>query len=522
VNQPCSWLERNYFYLWNIAAAFRQLMVGLSIGRFSFAILAIPLLLSAYTHLLNPIGFPPGPFNDENIYIGRAMRILNGLGLTEASLFDHPYFAQLFLAGIFFVIGYPSSLHPVVGDLHSIEMLYLVPRILIGIFAVIDTFLIYKICERHYNRTAALIASIIFAVMPIIIWQTRWVLLESIQLPFLLASILFALYLQPFLKNSNAYNKNKNILLVLLSGYLIGLAIFTKLPVFTMIPLVAFLVYRNTNRSLKVLGLWFIPVILIPMLWPASAMSIGEFNNWFHDVFIQTQRGVENSFFISLNYNFDIDPVFHIFGAAGLAYAIVKRDFVLLLWIAPFLIFIYLIGFVSVYHFIPVYPAFCIAIARMIVDMSNAIKKKRIGQMLPYIIIFAIGAFGLVASSMLIIKYDNLSYFETTAFLSRYLHDSKDPITVIGNPFYLWIPQFVFQLDQHDYLGFYDSRPADIRNVVSITDPGLIDKLSHNTGATQIQEIQGNSNMYYIQRLATFGGDTLPDEISIYQYIRKP
>jgi hypothetical protein len=239
-------------------------------------------------------------------------------------------------------------------------------------------------------------------------------------------------------------------------------------------------------------------------------------------VFIQTQRGVENSFFISLNYNFDVDPVFHILGAAGLVYAIVKRDFMLLLWIAPFLVFIFLIGFVSVYHFIPVYPAFCIAIAKLIVDMSNTIKKKRIGQMLPYIIIFAIGAFGLVASSMLIIKYDNLSYFETTAFLSRYLHDNKDSITVIGNPFYLWIPQFVFQLDQHDYLGFYDSRPADIRNVVSITDPGLIDKLSHNTGATQIQEIQGNSNMYYIQRLATFGGDTLPDEISIYQYIRKP
>ena len=105
-------------------------MTALNIGRFPIAILVIPLLLSAYAHLLNPIGFPPGPLNDENIYIGRAMRILNGLGLTEASLFDHPYFAQLFFAGIFFVIGYPSSLHPVIGDLHSIEMLYQVPRIL--------------------------------------------------------------------------------------------------------------------------------------------------------------------------------------------------------------------------------------------------------------------------------------------------------------------------------------------------------------------------------------------------------
>ena len=498
-------------------------MTALNIGRFPIALLVIPLLLSAYTHLLNPIGFPPGPLNDENIYIGRAMRILDGLGLTEAALFDHPYFAQLFLAGIFFVIGYPSSLHPVIGDLHSIEMLYLVPRILMGILAVVDAFLIYKICERHYNRTVALIASTIFAVMPIIIWQTRWVLLESIQLPFLLASILFALYVQPSKNNNGSNNKNKNILLVLLSGYLIGLAIFTKIPAFTMIPLVAFLVYKNTNRSLKHLGLWFIPVILIPIIWPASAASIGEFNNWFNDVFFsQTQRGMNNSFFISLNYNFNIDPVFHILSAVGLTYAIVKRDLVLLLWIALFLIFIYSTGFVSVYHFIPIYPAFCIAIARLIVGMSNSIKKKAISQMLSYLIISGIGIFGLIASTMLITEYDNLSYFEATAFLSRYLHDSKESITVIGNPFYLWIPQFVFQLDHHDYLGFYDNRLADIENVVSVADPGLIDKLNHNTGATQIQKIQENSNMYYTQHLATFGGDAVHDQISIYQYIRKP
>ena len=497
-------------------------MTILNIRRLSFAFLGIPLLLTAYTHFLYPIGFPPGPFNDENIYISRGMRVLNGLGLTESSVFDHPYFAQLLLAGIFFVIGYPSSLHPAVGDLHSIEMLYLIPRIVVGIFAVMDTFLLYKICERHYNRTAAIIASIIFAVMPIIMWQTRWVLLESVQLPLLLGSVLFALYSHSFQNTNGCSNNNKSILLVLLSGYLIGLAIFTKIPAFTMIPLVAFLVYRNSNRSLKVLGLWFIPVILITMIWPVTAASIGELNNWFRDVFFQTQRGTGNSFFISLNYNFHTDPVFHILGVAGLVYAVVKRDIVLLLWIAPFLIFIYLIGFVSVYHFIPVYPAFCIAIAKMLVDISNSIKRKRIALMLPYIIIFAIGVFGLVTSTTLLIRHDNLSYFETTAFLSRFLHDNEDPITVIGNPFYLWIPQFVFHLSQHDYLGFYDSRPADIKNVVSIADSGLIDKLSHNTGATQIQEIQDNSNLYHSQRLATFGGDLSHEEISIYQYIRKP
>ena len=62
-----------------------------------------------------------------------------------------------------------------------------------GILAVIDTFLIYKIAERRYNRNVAFIAAILFAVMPYT-WLIRYVLIEPIQLPFLLTSILLALY----------------------------------------------------------------------------------------------------------------------------------------------------------------------------------------------------------------------------------------------------------------------------------------------------------------------------------------
>jgi hypothetical protein len=51
--------------------------------------------------------------------------------------------------------GYPDSFHPSAnGDvLHSIELLYLAPRVLRGLLAVeVDTFLVYEIAERRYNR----------------------------------------------------------------------------------------------------------------------------------------------------------------------------------------------------------------------------------------------------------------------------------------------------------------------------------------------------------------------------------
>jgi 4-amino-4-deoxy-L-arabinose transferase-like glycosyltransferase len=312
--------------------------------------LAIPLALSAFTHLWNPIGFPYGPSNDEGIYRRRTMNLLEGQGPLESFLYDHPYFAQLFLAGVLKIVGYPDLLHPSSnGDiLHPIEMLWLVPRVLTGLLAVVDTFLVYKIAERRYNRTIALIASILFAVTPTT-WIIRRVWLESIQLPFLLCSILFAIYSK---KNSSEdkdeeqkkekdkqQNKNKqHILLVVLSGIFLGLAIFTKIPAFTIIPLVGFLMYTNNNKDLKVLGLWFIPVILIPLIWPAYAAYINEFNLWLNGIYFETHRETQ-ALFEAIDYDFRIDSTLISLGIIGLVFAAIKKIFFLYYGQSHFLLF---------------------------------------------------------------------------------------------------------------------------------------------------------------------------------------
>ena len=171
----------------------------------------------------------------------RTMHILEGLGHhhEQSSIYphpyDHPYFGQYFLAGLLAIVGYPASLNlssSVTGadgnTIHSIEMLHLITRVLMGVLAVFDTFHLYKIAERRYNnRTVALIATILFAVMPIT-WILRKILLESLLLPLLLSSLLFALYTKDQKRNYNI-KTNKNILIVLLSGIFLGLAILTKI-----------------------------------------------------------------------------------------------------------------------------------------------------------------------------------------------------------------------------------------------------------------------------------------------------
>ena len=466
------------------------------------------------------------------------MVVLNGHGPQDPYYpYDHPYFGQIFLAGVFAMIGYPSSLDNSSSIspsspsslsssfdsnnnnnnnnnmLHSIEMLYLVPKVLMGLLAVVDTFLIYKISEYRYNRNVALIASVLFAVMPIT-WLLRRVYLDSILMPFLLSSILFAVYTKnnsspsPYSYSSSKSSKdkdrekrrnnhnnntttitNKNILLVLLSGIFLGLAIFTKVPVVALIPLVGFLIYTNNNNSsssrkrrLKTLGLWFIPVILIPLIWPAYSISIGQFNLWWQGVLHQTDRTVNltdtdinGSLLKSVGVFYQIDPVLLILGIAGLIFAgAIKRDFLILLWVIPFTIFFVAIGFAQYFYVIPILPAFCIAAARMISDLSGkkiiinirrnkgqGEEEKRIQQILPFAIISGIGIFGLISITMLITTNVNSSFFQVYAFVVQHLpqnggssdsnNNNNNKVTMLGSHWWVWntfwIPKYVFHKD---------------------------------------------------------------------------
>jgi len=189
-----------------------------------------------FTCLWNPLG---GIFlrYDEATHIGRAMHVLIDKTPQESTFYDHPFFGQLFLGFSLWITGYPNFLHPsAVGDVvNSVKMLWIVPRLLIGVIGVIDTFLVYKISERRYNTDVAFIAAILFAVLPVMFLRT--IFLESLLLPFVLSSILFAIYSSATIRS----NTHLNTSMVLLSGIFLGLAIFTKIPVLTMIPLLAFL-----------------------------------------------------------------------------------------------------------------------------------------------------------------------------------------------------------------------------------------------------------------------------------------
>lgn len=444
----------------------------------------------------------------------RAINMLETHSPQEDPYFyDHPYFGQIFLAGIFWMTGYPSSLHPSVNSIQSIEKLYLFPRILMGVLAIIDTLLVYKITERRYSRNVAFIASILFAVMPITSLLMR-VLLDGIQLPFFLSSVFFADRV-----NINDLNNNRRFVITLLSGVLLGLAIFTKIPVSIMVLLVGFLVFTNNKNNFKVLGIWLIPVILIPMIWPVYAISIGHLNDWLKGVYYQTHRGAR-TFFASLNLFFKADPVLFIVGIAGLVFAALRRDYFLLLWAIPFLMALYFVGWVLIYHFIPLLPVLCIAGAKLLLEIPNKIRFKSIARISLSVIVAGLLIFGISTTFLLITSNANSFYIEGALFLTQYLEANnvslkKNNFTVVSDAFYLWIPQHVFHIPGI-YKTFFDSTLSRTQQSLLIVDAGFMEVMhEHNKQGNLLHAIYDTNNT---KKIVGFGENQYDQNISIYLY----
>jgi hypothetical protein len=449
----------------------------------------IPIVLSAAIHIANPIGFPNFHV-DEGTYLKQAVSLIRGDALAEGApsehpdVYNHPYFGRLFLAALLQVVGYQHliSVPPSIVDVEFVQELYLAPRMLIGSLAVIDTFLIYVITRRRYGEEIGFGASMMFAVMPIG-WLTSRILLEAIQLPFILTSVLFAVY-----ANSGNYDAKRRQALIYASGLFLGLAIFTKVPAFCLIPLVGILVYRSCERGkgLRILGLWLLPVILVPMIWPLYALVNNDFDKWVSSVIWQTQRP-QQPLATSLKILSEIDVITFSLGTFGVIYAALKRDLLVLLWALPFLIFMQLIGYVSYFHLVPLIPIFSIAGARMVIDLTKAVVKghTKIHRLYPYVIISEISVFGLLVSALLVSTNVTQSQFEVMAFVTGYLADQTDDpnsftrVTVVGDRNYEWIPRYVLQ-KENDYRTIWSDSPYESDKFLLIVDDRYRDLMKND------------------------------------------
>jgi hypothetical protein len=234
---------------------------------------------------------------------------------------------------------------------------------------------------------------------------------------------------------------------------------------------------------------------------------------------------------------FKIDPVLFTLGIAGLVFAVIRKDLFILLWIIPFLIFVFFIGWVLLFHVVLLLPAFCIGASRLIEYLSYKINMKKAQQIVPYVLIATIGSFGMIETVVLVTDNVNFSFFEATAFLTNYLQNNNsinknnnlNDIAVISSPIYSWISQYVFHLEGH-YLNYYDVATdfstnyitPKTKKVILISDREFRTSIStNNKAAMQIQTIYDLNSTKNI--IATFEDNRHPHyKIFIYQFDYNP
>jgi 4-amino-4-deoxy-L-arabinose transferase-like glycosyltransferase len=476
----------------------------------------IPLVLSAYTHLWNPMGFPM--FHpDEGVYLRRSMHVLAGLGPQDpdsrfdhsqdsTSSYDHPYFGQMLLAGIFSIIGYPDS--KPVSDSNSIEYYFTVPRIIMGLFSIIDTFLIFRICERRYNLAIAVAAAILFAVMPLS-WLTRRIVLDSIQLPFVLLSILLLVEMGHRSKNT--------ALLCLLSGICMGLSVFTKIPAIMLIPLGLYLIYgglgsHGKRYKIKYIAIWLLPTILLPTIWPVYAISAGQFDEWANGVLWQgTQRQAEGRSLSDTLINFSqTDPVLLILGLAGIIFCSIRRDFLPIIWILPYFVLLYAVGWVTHFHLILVLPPFCMAIAKLLEGIPRFFKIKK-SATVTTVALAVIALFGLFITTMVFTSNVSWTQLQAARLVENYTTQinkegirQPENVTIIASPVYSWLFKYVFD-NPYTFSHLRDTREIETDKIVLVVDAVYQQIISGSEGENNSQ----------VQRLEKINNDT--NIISIFK-----
>ncbi len=445
-------------------------------------LILIPLVLASFIHLVNPVGFPD-VFFDEGIYMRRAMNMIDTGNPQESYLYDHPYFGQIILAGVLQITDYPHN--GTLTDPESLQNLYLIPRIFMGLVAILSTFLVYQIAKEKFGNNVALLSSTLFAVMPYT-WILDRILLDSILLPFLLTSILLAIH---FAKSPG------RMWLAPVSGMMLGLAIFTKIPAFVFIPLVIWLIFQKRKKFLDML-IWIIPVLLIPILWPANSLVLDQFDMWIQDVLWQSQRS--NSILEIIGYFLVIDPVLFVIGMAGIIYSALTRNKFVLFWFVPFMAFLSLIGFKQYFHWISILPIMCIAASIWLLDMPKKIKYLQ-SKTIHSVIITSILVFGF--SSTLLIITNDVSYNQFEA-LSYVIENQQEQSTILASPVYSWILYDIFDIENvpldYSMVLFY---PIETQNVTVIADPHFM--LDQNRGEDIVKSYNTTESVKFFEGRAS-------------------
>jgi hypothetical protein len=123
-------------------------------------------------------------------------------------------------------------------------------------------------------------------------------------------------------------------------------------------------------------------------------------------------------------------------GFLGIAYSILKKEYIIMLWIIPFVCFSS-IFYTQYFHLIPVIPAWCIAAAFLIDRIMSTIRNLARRLVVQTITFTSMFLFGLISTLMIISADLSSSQFEAAVYAFNYAlanTDGKNDTTIVASP----------------------------------------------------------------------------------------
>lgn len=282
-----------------------------------------------------------------------------------------------------------------------------------------------------------------------------------------------------------------------------------------------------------------IPVIVISTIWPLDALIKGEFEQWTLGVSSQMMR--HDAAMLDAIYNIlEIDPTIFSIGIAGILFAIIKRDYFILLGIIPFLAFFsILIDYINWFYMIPIFGFVCISSSVLIIRIISSFSKFKL---------FTVSIIGLVItfgflSTLLLILTDVGSFQDQTisyinAILSKgdinfdlgledpFKQKNAEPISDLGNsqrernnlrdsninklkttmiasPIYSWIYKYIYSYNETSYSYTEDKEFRNDTKLILVLDRYFRDFLANNVeskNSTWNQDIASADRIYEVMK----------------------
>ena len=235
-------------------AAPRSLLVGLRAIPFETWLLGASLAVAALAHAVNMGAYPAFSMaDDEGIYVGQALAVLNGQGLAPYTYtYDHAPGGWLQLALWYLGTGGPGTFGtPIDGG-----------RALMLLVHLGSAFLLFRVARRLGARPiAAAVAVLLFSLSPLAVFFQRMVLLDNLMVFWLLAALALLL-------------RSTGRAATIGAGIAFGVALLSKETALVVAPVYAALLIRRAGW--RQAGLWVAAVALSCLPYPLYALVRGE------------------------------------------------------------------------------------------------------------------------------------------------------------------------------------------------------------------------------------------------------